>query len=392
MAERLFLPPRECPFDPPEILRQQRSAEPVSRVTLWNGKQAWMITRYSDADAVLHDRRFSADPIHENMPSLTPAQDLAVKRWINMSRLDEPTHAELRRPLSPEFAASRLEQFRPSVQRIVDAQIDQMLEKDPPVDFISTFARSVPALVVTRLLGVPEEDIPLFHRYALLALTPGTPVDTMNAADDELYDCLDRLITKCEWQPGDNLLGRLVVGGQVAHKDLIDAAWVSLIAGHVTTASTTGLIVLSLLTDPDLFRTMRERPELAPKAVEEFLRYHTIVQYGLRRVATEDVTIAGTLVRAGDGVLIMIASANRDEQVFPNPDHLDIHRTGTRHLSFGIGPHICLGQWLARLELQTTARTLVRRVPTLRLAVPFEELRFQEDRTDYGVHELPVTW
>lgn len=392
MAVAPFLPPRSSPLDPPDVLKQLRARNPVSKVTLWNGKQAWLVTRHADAASVLADPRFSMGRGHPNMPSLAPAQAASSGRWSNMSRFDGTQHAELRRPVSPEFTRGRMEAFRPTIVSVVDAQISKMLAATPPLDFISAFAQPVPSLVVARLLGAPEDDLPLFQEYTQLAFDPDTPVTNMKVIDDELYDRVDHIVTQSERTPRDDLLGRLVAGGLLDHEGLINVAMLVLTAGHVSTAGVTGLAVLSLLSEPGLFRGLRERPELVPHTVEEVLRYHTVGQFGLRRVATEDVEVAGTLIRSGDGVIIMIPSANRDEHVFDNPDRFDIQREQVRHLGFGTGPHVCLGQWLARFNLQVTIEALTTRVPTLRLAVPFGKLRFQEDRINHGVYELPVSW
>jgi cytochrome P450 len=168
-----------------------------------------------------------------------------------------------------------------------------------------------------------------------------------------------------------------------------------LIAGHETTANMIGLGVLALLQHPDELAVIRdaEDPGVIANAVEELLRYLSIIQNGQRRVAAEDIDIAGETIHAGDGIIIDLAPANWDSTVFDEPDRLYLHRAGAgRNVAFGYGRHQCVGQQLARAELQIVFSTLFRRIPTLRLAIPFDEVPFKHDRLAYGVYELPVTW
>jgi cytochrome P450 len=167
-----------------------------------------------------------------------------------------------------------------------------------------------------------------------------------------------------------------------------------LIAGHETTANMIALGTLALLEHPEQLAALRDagNPQLVAAAVEELLRYLTIVHFGLRRVALADIEIGDRIIRAGDGVILATVAGNRDEQVFADPDRLDIHRDARRHVAFGFGVHQCLGQPLARVELQVAYGTLYRRIPSLRLAVDREQVPFKDDGLVYGVYELPVTW
>lgn len=395
MTTRSFLPARTTPLDPPELLRRLRAEKPVSRVTLWNGKQAWLVTRYADASFAMQDRRFSTDGKHPNMPSLAPGQALAAKRWINMLRVDDPKHGELRHPTAPEFTPQQMLALRPMVQRIMDERFDLMLAGPVPVDFVEAIAYTVPTRVVAELVGLPPVETKLYQEYARLGNTLTTRVEDVVRANEELLDALDQLVDDIRVHPRDDLMGRLVAGGQLDQEHLVSSAWTFLIVGHSTTAHMFGLSMYSLLTEPGMFQEIAEHPDLVPGAVEELLRYHSVVQNSVRRVALEDVAIGDTLIRAGDGVIISVSSANRDEAVFPEPDRFDIHRDSAgrdRHLAFGTGPHVCLGQWLSRLEIVVLLETVTRRLPSVRLAVPPGEVPFKDDTAHYGVAELPITW
>jgi cytochrome P450 len=213
-----------------------------------------------------------------------------------------------------------------------------------------------------------------------------------------LRDYLRTLVERKNGDPSDDLLSRLIVEqlrtGQMDIEDIVSMGLLLLIAGHETTANMIALGTVALLENPDQLAELRDTddPKLVANAVEELLRYLTIVHNGRRRVALEDIEIGGEVIRAGEGVVIATEVANRDEAAFPDPDTLDIHRAARHHVAFGYGVHQCLGQPLARVELQVVYSTLYRRIPSLALAVPVDELPFKHDMAIYGVHALPVTW
>lgn len=389
-----FLPPRSHPFDPPEILGQLRANDPISKVPLWSGAMVWMVTRYEDISFILRDRRFSADLSNPGFPSLSQGR---TKTRQTMSRMDDPRHGEIRRMLADDFLATRIDQLRPNIERIVSTHIDALLAAPQPADLHMKFSLQVPTQMTIELLGVPAEEAELFHECTELILSRTATIEESSAADDRLYDLCVRLMTQKEKEPADDVLGRLVQRevrtGRLSHEEAYNVAKLLIVGTHESTANMISLGALTMMMKPEVFRAMQEEPELAPSAVEELLRFHTAMHDGLPRVATEDVVVSGTKISAGESVVVSLASGNRDGSVFENPDEFDIRRPRTRRqLSFGHGPHQCLGQWLARKELQVVLPTLATRVPTLRLAVPFEELTFKEDSHVYGVRELPVTW
>jgi cytochrome P450 len=309
--------------------------------------------------------------------------------------MDEPEHGRYRRMLTSTFMIKRVEALRPRIQKIVDGLIDTMLAETPPVDLVSAFALPVPSLVICELLGVPYADHDFFQRCSRAMISSRSTPEEAVAASDELKEYLVRLLDRKADEPSDDLLSRLVVeqAETMTRAQIADMGVLLLVAGHETTANMIALGTLTLLQHPDQLAELREGdPELVKSAVEELLRYLTIVHSGRRRVATEDVEVGGRLIKAGEGVIVATDSGNRDEKAFPDPDVLDIHRDARHHMAFGYGIHQCLGQPLARVELQVVYGTLYRRVPTLRLAVPLEQVRFKHDMLVYGVHELPVSW
>jgi cytochrome P450 len=387
---------RDCPFDPPPELRRIQAESPITRVRLWDGSSPWLITDYPGQRAVLSDPRFSADVRRPGYPHVTAASQARRKRSRSFISMDEPEHGTYRTMLTGTFMIKKIEALRPRIQRIVDGLIDAMLDGGPPADLVSAFALPVPSLVICELLGVPYAEHAFFQRCSRVLVSSRSTPEEAVAAADELKDYLTRLLDRKAADPKDDLLSRLVTeqAKTMSRCQIADMAMLLLVAGHETTANMIGLGTLTLLQHPDQLAELRESddPKLIAGAVEELLRYLSIVHSGRRRVATEDVEIGGRLIRAGEGVIVATDAGNRDATAFPDPDVLDIHRRARHHVAFGYGVHQCLGQPLARVELQVVYGTLYRRVPTLRQAVPLEEIRFKHDMLVYGVHELPVSW
>lgn len=394
MAAQGFMPPRSHPFNPPDVFGELRMRSPLSKVTMWDGREVWLITRYEDVRFILRDNRFSADKFNPGFP-VQSAGRVGARR--GMSRMDDPRHREIRSMLTDDFLAGRIDELRPDIERIVTTQIDHLLEATRPVDLHQTFSLPVPSQMISELLGVPHAEQRLFQACTKVLVSATVTKEEFSTADDELYALCMRLLNQREAEPTDDLLGRLVTRevrtGRLSHEEGYEVAKLLILAGHESTSNMISLGTLTMLLKPDWFRAMRTQPDVAANAVEELLRYHTPQHDGLPRVATEDVLVNGTLISAGDGVILLLSSGNRDESVFDDPDKIDMERDGAqRHLSFGDGIHRCLGQWLARAELQIAFSALANRIPTLRLAVPLEELSFNEDSHVFGVRELPVTW
>jgi cytochrome P450 len=387
---------RTNPFNPPPEYAQLRAEDPFIRVRLWDGTTPWMLTRYDDMRVVLSHPRFSAEPLREGYPHVFEGRMVADRADRSFLRLDAPEHDRLRRMVTREFTVKRVEQERPFIQGIVDKLIDRMIAGPRPVEFVEEFAQPLPTEVITQLLGVPYEDHEVFHRATRTQFGSNSTPDAVRASLVELTEYLDDLISRKQAQPQDDILSRLVreqlEQGHIDRGTLLQITRLLLSAGHQTTQNMTALGVLTLLQHPDQLAAIKADPSLIRGAVEELLRYSSILHTGARRVALEDIDVNGHLVRKGEGVICTIPSANRDEKLFPNPDEFDIRRDAAPHVAFGYGIHQCLGQVLARAELQIVLKTLFDRLPDLRLAVPFEQLRFRHDMFVYGVYELPVTW
>ncbi len=385
-----------CPFDPPPELKSLQAEDRLAKVEIWDGSTPWLVTRFADQRALLADPRVSADSTRAGYPVSIPTapQERDSFAFILM---DDPEHARLRRMVTAPFMIKRVRAMQPGVQQIVDDLIDQMLAGPQPADLVEALALPVPSLVICQLLGVPYGDHDFFQETSRMLIRLETPPAERKAAADQLSEYLDDLIGRKLAEPADDVLTELaerVRTGELTRREAAGTGILLLVAGHETTANMIALGTLALMEHPEQFAVLRDTddPKVVARAVEELLRYLNITHRGRRRVATEDFEYAGQQIRAGDGLIFPNDIANRDPEAFDQPDVLDVERDARRHVAFGFGVHQCLGQPLARMELQVVYSTLYRRIPTLRRAVPLDQIPFKHDAQIYGVYSLPVTW
>ncbi|MEV6284780.1 cytochrome P450 [Kribbella sp. NPDC051770] len=385
-----------CPFDPPPELKSLQAEDRLAKVEIWDGSTPWLVTRFADQRALLADPRLSADSTHPGYPDSIPnvTRDRDSFAFIQM---DDPEHARLRRMVTAPFMIKRVRAMQPGVQQIVDSLIDQMLAGPRPADLVEALALPVPSLVICQLLGVPYADHDFFQETSRMLIRLETPPAERKAAADQLIDYLDDLIGQKLAVPADDVLTELadrVRSGDLTRREAAGTGILLLVAGHETTANMIALGTLALMEHPAQFAVLRDTddPKVVARAVEELLRYLNITHRGRRRVATETFEYAGHTIQAGDGLIFPNDIANRDPETFDSPDTLDLTRDARRHVAFGFGVHQCLGQPLARMELQVVYSTLYRRIPTLRSAVPLDQIPFKHDAQIYGVYSLPVTW
>jgi len=384
-------------LEPQPALGPFRADKGFQKVRLWNGQTAWLVLRHEGVRAILADNRFSVDPLKPGFPNVSETRaELLLKEEPTLIRMDAPDHTRLRRMLAKEFTHSRIESLRLAVQRIVDDVLDTVIERGPPADFYTDVSLPIPSNVICHILGVPYEDHEFFEERGTKKLAyRGDPEEALRATA-EVRAYISDLIARREREPRDDLVTRLIQDqirpGNLSHEEAVRMCEFLLIAGHETTANMLSLGTASLLRDRPQYESLKANPSLTSAAIEEMLRYHSIVQYGLARVATEDVELEGCVIRKGEGVLSLVNSANWDSSIHPNPEHFDIHKKRAMHVAFGFGVHQCLGQPLARLEMDVFFRTLPCRMPKLELAVRPEDLRFKERALVFGVEALPVTW
>ncbi|MFI6551321.1 cytochrome P450 [Streptomyces prunicolor] len=388
-----------CPFDPPPALRELTAEQPLAKVRIWDGSTPWIVTGHAAQRALLSDPRVSVDERLPGFPHWHEGMAAAVAyRPRSVFNSDAPEHTGFRRIMTGPFTLKRVEALRPSIQKITDGLIDKMLSGPKPADLVQALALPLPTLMISELLGVPYEDHDFFQDNASRGIAHDVSVEETMRTFGALNEYLVRLVEKKAAEPADDALSDIaarVTAGDITVSEAAMMGLGLLIAGHETSANMIGLAVPALLEHPEQLAILRDTddPKVVAGAVEELLRYLGIIHGGQRRIAKEDIEIGGEVIRAGEGIIIELFSANRDADVFPEPDLLDLRRVNARqHNAFGFGIHQCVGQQLARVELQIVYGTLLRRIPTLALATPSDRIEFKHDRLAYGVYTLPVTW
>ncbi|MEU2252814.1 cytochrome P450 [Nocardia xishanensis] len=385
------------PFDPPRDITLLREARPVSPMVFPDGHEGWLVTGYDVVRKLMADTRFSSRQdigiVHAayetpGMPVPTEPSPQIPGLFIAM---DPPDHTRLRRKLTGAFTVRRMKQLEEHIIDIAERQLDRMASLTPPVDLVKEFALPVPSLVICELLGVPYADRETFQVNSAQFLVRDQSLEEKMAAYGAMTAYLAELVTGKRAEPGDDLLSDLARDDDLSIEELVGIAFLLLLAGHETTANMLALGTFALLEHPEQLAELRADSDLVPDAVEELMRYLSVADI-FYRYATDDIELGGETIGKGSTVVVSLLAANRDPLRFDNPDTLDIHRKARGHLSFGHGVHQCLGQQLARIEMRAGFAGLLRRFPTLELAIPAGEVKLKTDMNIYGVHELPVTW
>lgn len=387
------------PLDPPAEFTQLREDQPITKVRFPNGTTGWMVTRFEEGSQVFNDPRMSAKRPRHDTPEgevAEAAEDTPFDTGLVMS--DEPEHGAYRRLLTARFTPKAVQnKLQPYIDRIVDEHLDAIAEGPETFDFVQAMALPIPCLVICELLGVPYADRDSFHEATVDLMDMGKSREERDKGAHWLINYITELVAeKRRTGATDGILAELINktdGGDsvLSERQLIGLGVLLLFAGHDTTAAMMGLSTLTLLTHEEQREQLIQRPEKIGTAVEELMRYLTIVQFGLGRVAKEDLELAGAQIKKGDLVVVAMNAANRDPRAFQDPDTLDIDRKMARHIGFGYGVHACLGQNVARAELKTVLPKLFQRFPNLRLATPLEEVPMDFTGTNYGVRKLMVT-
>ena len=400
-GEAQELPPlhmRRDSFSPTSALREIRESKGVREFTNAFGMHSFLITRHEDIKAVLADHeRFSNErPLgFAGQAAQQPSEEEAASaRAGNLLGLDPPDHSRLRRMLTPEFTIRRMKRLEPRIVEIVDGQLDAMENAGPPVDLVENFALPIPSLVICELLGVPYDDREDFQRRSARQLDFSVPMPERIELQRQGRAYMTTLVARARRQPGEDILGMLVRehGDELTDAELIGVAGLLLLAGHETTSNMLGLGVLALLRHPDQLAAVRDDPDAVGPAIEELLRWLSIVQTAIPRIAATDVEVAGVTIPAGALVFPSMPSGNRDAGFIDSPEVLDIRRGAPGHLAFGHGVHHCLGAPLARMEMRIAFPALLRRFPNLALAEDFADVQFRTWNFIYGLKSLEVSW
>lgn len=393
-------PDQTSPFPPAKLIEDPygsyallRETEPVHRITGPDGLPVWLVTRYADVRQAMADPRLALDKRHA-LPGNYRGLALPAALDANLLNMDPPDHTRIRRLVSQAFTPRRIEQLREPVQRIADDLLDAIAPLGA-ADLITAYAAPLPITAICDLLGVPVEDRRDFRAWtdALITPDPARP-EAAKAAIGAMVEFFTLLITRKRTEPADDLLSALVAvrdhEDRLTEDELTSLAFLILFAGYENTVHLIGNAVLALLDHPGQLAALRAEPGLIGAAVEELARYDGPAPLAIRRFPTEDLTIGGVTVPAGETVLLALASANRDPHQFSDPDSLDLSRQETGHLALGHGIHYCLGAPLARLETEIALATLLRRFPALALDVPREEVRRRPSLRARGLLALPI--
>lgn len=390
--------------NPYPIFAQLRLHDPVYLyASSPDGQSTWLITRYEDAEFILHDKRFVKDKQlafspegRAGLSDLPPSADDLFN--LSMLKFDPPDHTRLRRLLNPFFTPRSLEQLRGSIQEICDELIN-LVESKGQMDIIEEFAAVLPIRIIAKMLGVPAEDGLKLHTWTKrITDALDNPLAFQQVEQDlqASYTYLLALIDQKRQRPVADLVGTLIQANtdedRLSERELVAMVFLLILAGNETTMNLIGNGMLALLTHPEQMRLLQTRPELIKTAVEEFLRYFAPFTITTHRWAGAEVEVGNKLIRRGDTVLISLASVNRDERVFAHSDILDITRQENPHLAFGKGHHYCLGAPLARLEGQVAISTLLRRLPDMQLCKDPSSLSWRAGSTVLGVNQLPVVF
>ena len=391
-APELPLQMRRDGFGPAGELARARDGEGVLRLLTPFGVPAYLVLRYEDVREVLSDAaRFSSAFAGLRGAAQGSEGEQASLRAGNLIGLDPPEHTRLRRMLTPEFTVRRMRRLEPRLTEIVESALDDLERAGKPADLVAPFALPVPSLVICELLGVPYADRAEFQDRSSRLLDISLPMEDRIAARREDRAYMASLVARARAEPGEDMLGMLVRehGDDLTTDELIGIASLLLLAGHETTSNMLGLGTLALLQHPDQLAMIREDPSRVEPAVEELLRWLSIVHSLPPRTTTTDVELAGQKIPAGSLVLLSLPAANRDSAFIGEADTLDITRGAAGHVAFGHGLHHCLGAPLARMEMRIAFPALLKRFPRLAVAEPAE---FRHFTVVFGLKSLPVTW
>ncbi|MEU3186013.1 cytochrome P450 [Streptomyces sp. NPDC006923] len=396
-ALRYPLPP-EGALEPPARWAELRERCPVAGVTLPSGDAALLLTRYDDVKRVLSDPRCTRSLGADDAARISDNESGGVFNDSMAQSLSGAGQARWRRMLTKWFTAKRMNALRPGIEAMTHQLVDAMVERGHPADLKAGVGFPLPVWVICDLLGVPDRDRDRFARWSdlLLNLTRYGQ-DEIDTAKAEFYAYMSEHLDAKRADPDDGLLSALITATDADGEGLTDAQLVFtgqalLVAGHETTANMIGKMMAMLLADRERWQRLVADRSLVRTAVEEALRFDANPGFGMPRYVNEDIEVAGTVLPRGTTVVCSMAAANRDEDAFTGASAMVLDRSPNPHLAFGAGPHSCLGQSLARTELVTVLDVLLRRLPSLELAVPVTELRPVEGLIVGGLRTVPVRW
>lgn len=385
---------RDDPLAPPPAYVQWREEAPAKLVTLQNGKTAWVVTRHEQAKQVFDDPSVSRDPSQEEFPQVRAGSSF-TRNDVILNHMDPPLHGRFRKMLAPFFTLKRINAQRDELRGIVETTVDRLLAMDKPANFHKEFSLVIPSTVICAFLGISYDYHADFEKLATVITRAGSTREDFIAATQGLFKICGELVDSSIANPNGGVLQALtdkLQAGEINREQAVAHTYVLIVGGHETTAHTISLGFLQLFRDPKLADFLRDNPDRIPDAVNEMLRLQAINDGSVGRITTQEMDLGGVIVPAGAGIIPLMSPSHRDPRTWENPDEFDIDRDNSAHIALGGGIHSCLGQNLARAELELVFETVLRRIPTLRLAGTEDDIDFQRDGFVFGVAGMPVTW
>lgn len=388
--------PADEPAGPSAHYAERRAQCPMGHVRLASGHDAVLLVTHRDVQAALADPRLSHNLTAPGSPRIIPGPSF-LDADTGLLNQEGEGHLRIRRIVASAFTPRRIERWKPTIEAVAGELLDVMEKDGPPADLVTGYGFPLPVRIICALLGVPDHDYARFRDWSNAfvqgaKMTPERRGQLMRGFRDYISD----LIAQRRAEPGDDLIDDLIAARDGADKlteeGLIELCAGLIAAGNETTSNAIGRMALKLLeNDRVLWEQLLARPDLVPAAVDELLRV-TAAGAGMLRLATEDVELPSGTVRQGEAVVISFVSSQLDEAVYPDPDAVRFDRDAPPAVTFGGGPHYCLGAHLAKAELRISLGLLLRRLPGLRLAAAPEDLRYSEGAFISSLVSLPVVW